>query len=153
MEAKHNQLQRRLQQAQKMESIGQLTGGIAHDFNNILASVLGYATLAYNNLEQGDVQQAQYLQEVIKAGEWARGLVKKMLAFSRSEPAILYPLHCTRWSKTASGCCTPFAQYHYHRAAQAGREHPAGHGRRGPVAPGADQPLYQRRDAMDGEET
>jgi signal transduction histidine kinase len=35
-----------LQQASKMEAIGQLAGGIAHDFNNILASIIGYTELS-----------------------------------------------------------------------------------------------------------
>jgi len=39
-------MQQQLQQAQKMEAIGQLTGGIAHDFRNILNSIVGFTWLA-----------------------------------------------------------------------------------------------------------
>ena len=48
------QLQRQLQQTQKMEAIGQLTGGIAHDFNNVLASIMGYTGLTKRRLVQHD---------------------------------------------------------------------------------------------------
>ena len=87
-ELAQRQLQGQLQQAQKMEAIGQLTGGVAHDFNNILAGVLGYATLAtLRPAVAADPKLQEYLSAVVTAGERARDLVAKMLAFSRSRPA------------------------------------------------------------------
>ena len=80
-------LQAQLQQAQKMEALGQLTGGIAHDFNNILASVLGFAKLALRrHAPDPEGELAEYLREVITAGERARDLVARMLTFSRAQP-------------------------------------------------------------------
>lgn len=84
-EEQQEMLQQQLHQAQKMESIGQLTGGIAHDFNNMLTSILGYGALSLNGLEQDfDKDKLQtYLSEIIRSGERARDLVAQMLTFSR----------------------------------------------------------------------
>ncbi|MFZ3127032.1 MAG: ATP-binding protein, partial [Rhodoferax sp.] len=79
-------LERQLQQSQKMEALGQLTGGVAHDFNNILASVLGYSKLALDRLVPDKQSKlASYLREVILASERARDLIAKMLVFSRTK--------------------------------------------------------------------
>lgn len=78
------QLQRQLQQAQKMEAMGQLTGGIAHDFNNILASIMGYTGLALERYAgTSEPKLAEYLNEVYRAGERGQNLIAQMLAFSR----------------------------------------------------------------------
>ena len=80
-------LQQRLQQSQKIESIGQLTGGIAHDFNNILASILGYSELTMMSLKKyNDQDLNNYIEQINLAGERARNLVAQMLSFSRSNP-------------------------------------------------------------------
>lgn len=80
--------QRQLQQAGRMEAIGQVAGGIAHDFNNILASIIGYTELVLKR-RQGftDEQIEQYLDEVITAGHRARDLISQMLKFTRAESA------------------------------------------------------------------
>ncbi len=78
-------LQNRLQQANKMEAIGQLAGGIAHDFNNILASMIGYAELVQGSRARFSPEQTDsYLNEVISAGNRARDLISQMLTFTRA---------------------------------------------------------------------
>lgn len=86
-EEKQASLQRQLMQSQKMESLGQLTGGIAHDFNNMLSAILGYTDLA---MELGEDKESlqKYLKEVFLAGNRAKELVARMLAFSRGSKDI-----------------------------------------------------------------
>ena len=76
-------LEAQLEQARRMEAIGQLAGGIAHDFNNILASIIGYTELAQMGLGEGAAESG-YLAQVIGAGERARDLIAQLLNFSRS---------------------------------------------------------------------
>jgi PAS domain S-box-containing protein len=74
-------MERRLQEAQRLESIGVLAGGIAHDFNNILTSILGNASLARMELSTtADVQQ--YLKRIEDASLRAADLCKQMLAYA-----------------------------------------------------------------------
>jgi signal transduction histidine kinase len=71
-----------LRHAQRIEALGTLAGGIAHDFNNILGAILGYAEMALGRLRR-DSRAWQDVQEVRKAGERARDVVDRILAFSR----------------------------------------------------------------------
>ncbi|MEZ5560482.1 MAG: response regulator [Pseudomonadales bacterium] len=78
-------LQNQLQQASKMEAIGQLAGGIAHDFNNILASIIGYAELIQSSRHRFSEDKIDsYLGEVVAAGHRARDLISQMLTFTRA---------------------------------------------------------------------
>lgn len=73
-----------LRQAQKIETLGQLTGGVAHDFNNLLTPVM--AALDYARLELRDHPEARSLVWVgLKAADRARVLVQRLLAFSRRQ--------------------------------------------------------------------
>ena len=85
------QLESQLQQAQRMEAIGTLAGGIAHDFNNILAAAIGYTEMALNGNENNSALKSN-LQEVLKAGNRAKNLVRQILAFSRQADQEVKPL-------------------------------------------------------------
>ncbi len=76
-------LEKQLQQAQKMEAVGQLTGGIAHDFNNILASILGFADLLQRQDSISDEKFQDYLQRIGLAARRGTDLVAQLLTFSR----------------------------------------------------------------------
>jgi PAS domain S-box-containing protein len=80
-EAEKRSLERQLQHAQKLESLGVLAGGIAHDFNNLLMAILGNAELA--SLALSRVSPARRsLEEIRKAGTRAADLCRRMLAYS-----------------------------------------------------------------------
>jgi PAS domain S-box-containing protein len=82
-EREREEMQRQLQQAAKMEAIGRLAGGIAHDFNNILGAILGFGELAQSNLGEGSAVRHQ-IDQVMHAGMRGKGLVDRILSFSRS---------------------------------------------------------------------
>ena len=73
-----------LRQAQKMESVGQLTGGIAHDFNNLLAAVLGNLELLAKRLPD-DPRLRRYVEGAIEGARRGATLTQRMLAFSRRQ--------------------------------------------------------------------
>jgi PAS domain S-box-containing protein len=74
----------RLRQAQKMEAIGQLAGGLAHDFNNLLGVILGYCELLEAQTDMPEPTREMIL-EIQNAGESAKKLTQRLLAFSRRQ--------------------------------------------------------------------
>ena len=86
-------LQAQLQQAQRLENLGQLAGGVAHDFNNLLAVILNYVSFASEELAA--MTESDWAQRVetarrdlgqvdLAAGRAAR-LTRQLLAFARRE--------------------------------------------------------------------
>lgn len=74
-------MQRRMEQTQRLESLGVLAGGIAHDFNNLLLVVLGHADMALADIPSTSPSRenlAQIVQTAMRAAE----LCRQMLAYS-----------------------------------------------------------------------
>ncbi|NIM51475.1 MAG: response regulator [Gemmatimonadales bacterium] len=76
-------LEAQLQQAQKMEAVGQLSGGMAHDFNNILTVIMAHADLVDAALPPECFDQRSDLQELRAAARRGSVMVKRLLGFSR----------------------------------------------------------------------
>ena len=101
-EEKVKTLRNRLQQSQKMESIGTLAGGIAHDFNNILAAIIGYSELALADAEKGK-PMPRHIKSILQAGDRAKDLVNQILTFSRKMEPELKPVDLNQVVKQAKG--------------------------------------------------
>lgn len=74
----------RLREAQKMETLGQLTGGVAHDFNNLLMAVLGNLALLKKRLPD-DPRLARLLDGALQGAERGAALTQRLLAFARRQ--------------------------------------------------------------------
>ncbi len=88
--AERAELERQLQQAQRLEALGRLAGGIAHDFNNLLTIVSGRSGM----LLAGRCEEPQRpaLEAIQSAAERAAGLTRQLLAYSRRQALAPAPL-------------------------------------------------------------
>ena len=90
-EAARLELERQIQQTQKMESLGVLAGGIAHDFNNILMAILGNADMALEDLSQYSPARP-HLEDIGAAARQAAELTRQMLAYSGKGQFVVRPV-------------------------------------------------------------
>ena len=77
-------LEDRINQQQKMESVGQLAGGIAHDFNNVLSAIMMATDFLLNSHRPTDPSFKDIMQIKQNANR-AAALVRQLLAFSRKQ--------------------------------------------------------------------
>jgi PAS domain S-box-containing protein len=77
-------LEERLQQAQKLETVGRLVGGVAHDFNNRLLVIMGYAELLKRGTA-GDPELEGHADVVLTSARRAADLTRQLLAFGRRQ--------------------------------------------------------------------
>ncbi len=92
------ELERRLRQSQRLESLGRLAGGVAHDFNNLLGIILGYASFIDEEVSAATETDARWrpvcedLTQVLQAVDRATALTRQLLSFARREtvrPCVL----------------------------------------------------------------
>lgn len=81
-EADRRKLESRLRQAERLETVGQLTSGIAHDFGNLLGVIVGYAELAEDVSNDRDLELRRILTEIHVAADRAVRLSSDLLSFS-----------------------------------------------------------------------
>ena len=96
------QAEAELQQAHKVELLGEVSGGVAHDFNNLLMAIEGYAGLARATLpsEHAGVAPLQRLEQV--TGQ-ARGLTQSLLALGQRSVPLKQPVLLGPWLDQLSG--------------------------------------------------
>ncbi len=88
------EVEERLRNTQKLESLGVLAGGIAHDFSNLLTGIISNAELAAKQLQRGDVEKVHAKLEVLMdAGRRASELTSQLLAYAGKRPFTPRPLH------------------------------------------------------------
>jgi PAS domain S-box-containing protein len=82
--AEREQILGKLHEAQRLETIGQLTGGFAHDFNNLLTPIVGSLDLL-NRRYGSDPSAQRLIHAALQGAERARTLVLRLLAFARRQ--------------------------------------------------------------------
>jgi PAS domain S-box-containing protein len=111
MERERLEMTRRLEQAQRGESLRLMAAGVAHDFNNILLSLITNAEIAQEDLP-GDTPAGQALANVIRDGQRAAELAGRMLDYSGGgsfmpetlDMAEILRAHQGRMAELAEGC-------------------------------------------------
>ena len=89
--SERKRLEARINQARKMESVGNLAGGVAHDFNNMLSVIIGNTELAMDQTDPSDFSH-HCLREVLTAAQHSAAVTSQLLAFARKQtaaPAVL----------------------------------------------------------------
>jgi PAS domain S-box-containing protein len=92
--SERKRVEEKLQQTQKLESLGILAGGIAHDFNNLLTGILGNASLMTELVTSSPARELA--ESVIQAAERAAHLTRQMLAYSGRGRFLIQPMHCSQ---------------------------------------------------------
>jgi len=91
IDAEGRALDERMQETQRLDSLGLLAGGVAHDFNNLLVGVLSEASLALGELPPGTPAR-QHVERIERAAVRASELTTQMLAYSGRGRFIIVPV-------------------------------------------------------------
>ncbi|MDT8759757.1 ATP-binding protein [Sphingomonas psychrotolerans] len=83
--AEHKAAVAQLHEAQKLETLGQLTGGVAHDFNNLLTPIMGALDMLQRKYGESDARSARLIDNALLSAERAKTLVQRLLGFARRQ--------------------------------------------------------------------
>jgi signal transduction histidine kinase/ActR/RegA family two-component response regulator len=81
-----------LHEAQKLETLGQLTGGVAHDFNNLLTPITGALDLLMRKYGDTDPRSGRLLTNALQAADRAKTLLQRLLGFARRQSLKTEPV-------------------------------------------------------------
>jgi signal transduction histidine kinase/CheY-like chemotaxis protein len=86
-----SEMERRLNEQEKVQAIGQLAGGVAHDFNNLLVGIQGYAELLERRYsDDGEiVRSVRVIQDAVHRGS---ELTKQLLGYARKGKHKIEPV-------------------------------------------------------------
>ncbi|MGE5539528.1 MAG: ATP-binding protein [Gemmatimonas sp.] len=93
--AERSRAEEQLRQAQKLETIGQLTGGVAHDFNNLLMAVLANLDLLRKHLPN-DPKVLRLIDTARQGAQRGASLTQRLLAFARRQELDIRPVDLVR---------------------------------------------------------
>lgn len=80
-------MEKRLNNAERLEALGRLAGGVAHDFNNLLAVLTSCLDMLGELNQDGEKAQAsrvRWLEQAFSAVNRGEGLIKRLLQFGRA---------------------------------------------------------------------
>ena len=86
------QLERELQQVQKLEAVATLAGGVAHDFNNLLQAIQASSELLLLNTREGE-PGFPLLNQIIDAVDRGGSLIRQLLTYSRKIKSDKRPIN------------------------------------------------------------
>ncbi|MBK8802928.1 MAG: response regulator [Fibrobacteres bacterium] len=86
-----DRLSRRLDEAERLESMGRLAGGVAHDFNNVLTAIIGYSSVLEHRLVDQPAE-SELAKRVGQAARRASETIRQLLAFARRSGLQARPL-------------------------------------------------------------
>jgi len=81
-----------LHEAQKLETLGQLTGGVAHDFNNLLTPITGTLDVLQRKYGHTDARTQRLLSNALQAADRAKTLLQRLLGFARRQALQTEPV-------------------------------------------------------------
>jgi signal transduction histidine kinase/ActR/RegA family two-component response regulator len=90
--AEHRVAVAQLHEAQKLETLGQLTGGVAHDFNNLLTPIIGALDMLQRKYGDGDARSARLIDNALQSADRAKTLVQRLLGFARRQTLETKPV-------------------------------------------------------------